>query len=98
MDSTGKPSGPTHHRVIASCSEQKRACPRWQEPVTLGGGITMVNCPLGLSSYTSFRCTIQHTDSHDCELTTLAVLQCTDGCKQESVWHCKHPTRAYQCV
>ena len=40
----------TYQRVMASSTELVKACPRWRDPVTLGGGMTMTNVPLGLSA------------------------------------------------
>ena len=51
-----------------------------------------MNFPFGLSSYTSFRCTRQDTDSHDGERATLkAVLPWTDVCKEVTVSYYKLP-------
>lgn len=40
----------TYQRVNASSTALVRACPKCNDPVTLGGGITMMNFPLGLFS------------------------------------------------
>lgn len=44
----------TYQRVIASSTALVRACPKCNDPVTLGGGIIMMNFPFGLSSNTLF--------------------------------------------
>ncbi|GLH05797.1 6-phosphogluconate dehydrogenase, decarboxylating [Gryllus bimaculatus] len=43
------------HLVMASSTELVKACPRCNEPVTFGGGITITNRPFGLCSKTPFR-------------------------------------------
>lgn len=44
----------TYHRVIASSTALVRACPKCNDPVTLGGGIIIMNFPFGLFFISSF--------------------------------------------
>ena len=40
-----------YHLVMQSSTLMVRAWPRWREPVTLGGGMHIMNLPLGLGSW-----------------------------------------------
>lgn len=37
-----------YQRVIASSTALVSACPKWSDPVTLGGGIIIINFPFAL--------------------------------------------------
>ena len=46
----------SYHLVMQSSTALVRAWPRWSDPVTLGGGIHIINKPFGLGSWRLLRC------------------------------------------